>query len=77
MRVGIIGTGYFSIFHAKILSGLAGVKITAIYGTSLEKRSQWHQSLRMREGITIWKGCWTPFTWIQSIFVSRQWRMER
>lgn len=37
INVGIIGTGYFSIFHAKILSGLAGVKITAIYGTSIEK----------------------------------------
>jgi len=37
MKVGIIGTGYFSLFHAKILSGLAGVKITAIYGTSIEK----------------------------------------
>jgi len=37
MKVGIIGTGYFSMFHAKILSELAGVKITAIYGRSIEK----------------------------------------
>ncbi|MEK5069954.1 Gfo/Idh/MocA family protein [Sporosarcina sp. FSL K6-1508] len=37
IKVGIIGTGYFSMFHAKILSKVADVKITAIYGTSIEK----------------------------------------
>lgn len=37
IKVGIIGTGYFSMFHAKILSELADVEITAIYGTSIEK----------------------------------------
>lgn len=33
----MIGTGYFSMFHAEILSKVEGVEITAIYGTSLEK----------------------------------------
>ncbi len=33
----MIGTGYFSMFHAKILSELVDVKVTAIYGTSLDK----------------------------------------
>ena len=33
----MIGTGYFSMIHAKILSELVDVKVTAIYGTSLEK----------------------------------------
>ncbi|WP_313892295.1 Gfo/Idh/MocA family oxidoreductase [Psychrobacillus sp.] len=37
IKVGMIGTGYFSMFHAKILSELVDVKVTAIYGTSLEK----------------------------------------
>jgi myo-inositol 2-dehydrogenase / D-chiro-inositol 1-dehydrogenase len=37
MKVGIIGTGYFSMFHAKILSELADVKTTAIYGTNIKK----------------------------------------
>lgn len=33
----MIGTGYFSMFHAEILSKLEGVQITAIHGTSLDK----------------------------------------
>jgi len=37
IKVGIIGTGHFSMFHAKILSEIAGVKIASIYGTSIEK----------------------------------------
>ena len=37
IKVGMIGTGYFSMFHAEILSKLEGVEITAIYGTSLDK----------------------------------------
>ena len=39
LKIGIIGTGYFSLFHAKILTKMAGVKITAICGTSSEKAS--------------------------------------
>ena len=37
IKVGMIGTGYFSMFHAKILTKLVGVKLTSICGTSLEK----------------------------------------
>ncbi|WP_346267684.1 Gfo/Idh/MocA family oxidoreductase [Sporosarcina sp. E16_3] len=37
IKVGIIGTGYFSMFHAKILSEIVGVELIAIYGTSIEK----------------------------------------
>lgn len=37
IRIGIIGTGYFGMFHAKIITKLAGVKLTSICGTSLEK----------------------------------------
>jgi len=37
IRIGIIGTGHFSMFHANILTDLAGVKLTSICGTSLEK----------------------------------------
>ena len=37
LKIGIIGTGYFSLFHAEILTKIAGVKITAICGTSSEK----------------------------------------
>lgn len=39
LKIGIIGTGYFSKFHAAILSEMAGVKIAAICGTSSEKAS--------------------------------------
>lgn len=37
IKVGIIGTGNFGMFHANILTELAGVKLTSILGTSLEK----------------------------------------
>ncbi|MCZ2258474.1 Gfo/Idh/MocA family protein [Sporosarcina sp. G11-34] len=37
IRIGIIGTGYFSMFHANIITKLAGGKLTSICGTSLEK----------------------------------------
>ncbi|WP_019419551.1 Gfo/Idh/MocA family protein [Paenibacillus sp. OSY-SE] len=40
MRIGIIGTGWFSKVHAGILSGMEGVQVKAICGTSAEKAQQ-------------------------------------
>ena len=37
LKIGIVGTGYFSNVHAELLTKIAGVKITAICGTSLQK----------------------------------------
>ena len=40
LRIGIIGTGWFSKVHADILSNMDGVDVTAFVGTSLEKAAQ-------------------------------------
>ncbi len=40
IRVGIIGTGYFGMFHANILTDLVGVKLISILGTNLKKAEQ-------------------------------------
>lgn len=40
LRIGIIGTGWFSKVHADILSNMDGVDVTAFVGTSLEKAGQ-------------------------------------
>ncbi|WP_121664832.1 Gfo/Idh/MocA family protein [Metabacillus litoralis] len=44
VKVGIIGTGWFSGVHAKILSNMQGVKIKAICGTSKEKAEKFASS---------------------------------
>jgi len=44
VKVGIIGTGWFSGVHAKILSNMQGVQINAICGTSQEKAEKFASS---------------------------------
>jgi myo-inositol 2-dehydrogenase / D-chiro-inositol 1-dehydrogenase len=40
LRIGIIGTGWFSKVHADILSNMDGVQVAAFVGTSQEKASR-------------------------------------
>lgn len=49
MKIGIIGTGYFSRFHAEILARMKAVKITAICGTSLEKATAMAEQYKTAE----------------------------
>jgi myo-inositol 2-dehydrogenase/D-chiro-inositol 1-dehydrogenase len=37
LRVGMIGTGWFAIKHAEMLSGMDGVRVQAIVGSTVEK----------------------------------------
>lgn len=40
LKIGIVGTGWFSDMHAKLLSGMEGVRIAAVCGSTLEKASR-------------------------------------
>ena len=40
LRIGIVGTGWFSKVHADLLSSMDGVQIAAFVGTSQEKAEQ-------------------------------------
>ena len=52
LRIGIIGTGWFSKVHADILSNMDGVDVTAFVGTSLEKAAQ---AVRGYRGQGLWQ----------------------
>ncbi|WP_251026584.1 Gfo/Idh/MocA family oxidoreductase [Bacillus sp. ISL-46] len=52
MKIGFIGTGWFTNMHSNILGEMNGIEVTAFCGTSIEKAEaearKWSNALAMQ-----------------------------